>query len=323
MPVLPVLPQAIKIGGNFVPQDALGTGVLQATAQATLTIPALMITPAGVPIPLPVIGIVISILMTKLKVLPAEINQKMVKIIADLQKQYNKQYEDAQKKRSDAQTKLYTDLTTKQKEIKEEIKTIEDNIKKLKKEIEDLTIIKDAEMAKYQAVIFEYAAKAKDAEEQGKEEEKETYIQKIKELDYWLAEIVTMLTTIINKKLELKFMEMDLSAKKELAAIAITSEWEPNVELATDFEVAVPYYPDLPDQPQLPVLPRFPKIPDQLRTFEQQFNKWLVCPVVPPLGIAIAALLLMLKEKVPNNPITAAQIDSQAEMMIPLLGGMV
>ncbi len=323
MPVIPALPQAIKVGGNFVPQDAQGTGVLQATAQATLTMPALMISPAGIPIPLPVVGIVISILMTKLKVLPAEINQKMVKIIADLQAQYNKQYTDAQKKRSDAQTKLYNDLTAKQTKIKEDVKTLEDDIKKLKKEIEELTIIKDAEMSKYQAVIFEYASKAKEAEEQGKMDVKEEYIQKIKELDYWLAEIVTMITTIINKKLELKFMEMDLTVKKELAEISITSEWEPNVELATDFEVAVPYYPDLPDQPQLPTLPKFPKIPDQLRTFEQQFNKWLVCPVVPPLGIAIAGLLLMIKEKAPNTPVTAAQIDAQAEMMIPLLGGMV
>lgn len=323
MPVISALPQAIKLGGNFVPQDAQGTGVLQATAQATLTIPALMISPAGIPIPLPVIGVIISILMTKLSVLPAEINQKIVKIISDLQSQYNKQYSDAQKKQSEAQTKLYTDLVAKQTDIKEEVKTLEDNIEALRKEIEALTILKDAEMTKYQAIIFEYASKAKEAEEQEKMDEKDIYIQKIKELDYWLAEIVVMITDIINKKLELKFMEMDLTAKKELAEITIINEWEPNVEISTDFEVAVPYYPDLPDPPQLPSTLKFPEIPAQIRTFAQQFNKWLVCPIVPPLGIAIAGLLLMIKEKAPNSPATAAQIDSQIESLIPRLGGLI
>jgi len=323
MPVIEAIPKAVKLGANFVPQDVSQAAMVQATAQAMVTIPALMISPAGVPIPLPVIGIIISFLMTKLMAIPAEMTQKIVKIIADMQKTYNKQLADAQKKQADAQTKLYTDLTAKQVKIKAEVKTLQDDISKLIKEIQTLNAEEEAEMAKYQATIFEYAAKAKELDGEGKKEESEIYIAKIKALDYWLAQIVTMLTNIINKKLELKFMQLDLEAKKKLADMKIDNEWESMVEISTDFEVVVPYYPDLPSPPQYPSIPKFPEMPPQVRTALQMLNKWLVCPLVPPMGVTIAGLLMMIKEKVPNSPVTAAQLDAQAEAMIPRLGGLI
>jgi len=323
MPVIEAIPQAVKLGANFVPQDVSQAAMVQASAQAMVTIPALMISPAGVPIPLPVFGIIISFLMTKLMALPAEIAQVVLKIITDMQKAYEKQLADAQKAQANAQTKLYNDLTAKQTTIKAEVKELEDAIKKLTKEIQVLTVEEEAEMAKYQAVIFEYAAKAKELENAGKKAESDEYIAKIKELDFWLAQIVTMLTNIINKKLELKFMQLDLDEKKRLAEMKINNEWEPMVEVATDFEVAVPYYPDIPSPPQLPSMPKLPNIPPQVRTAMQMLNKWMVCPLVPPMGVAIAGLLMMLKEKVPNSPLTAAQLDAQAEAMIPRLGGLV
>lgn len=322
MPVIEAIPQAIKMGANFVPQTVDQAAMVQATAQAMVTIPALMPTPVG-PIPLPVIGLIISYLMTKLMALPAEMTQRVVKIISEMQKAYEKQLADAQKKQSQAQTKLYTDLTTKQTAIKAEVETLSDDIEKLIKEIKALTVAEEAEMTKYQAVIFEYAAKAKELDEAGKKTESEVYITKIKELDFWLAQIVTMLTEIINKKIELKFMQMELEEKKALAEMKIENEWLSMVEVSTDFEVAVPYYPDLPSPPSYPSIPKFPNMPPQVRTAIQMFNKWLACPLVPPMGVAIAALLMMLKEKAPNSPLTAAQLDAQAEAMIPRLGGLI
>lgn len=322
MPVLEIIPQAIKVGSNFVPQTAESTAVVQTTAQASLTIPALMpIGPALVP--MPIIGMIISILMTKLQLIPAEIAQKIVSIIASLQAQYVKEYNAAVAKRSTAQTTLYNNLIKAQKKIKVTVADLTIEISELEKEIETLTEKYKTELAKYQATIIDYAAKAKVAKEKGDATTYQEYLDKISALDYWYSEIILMMTQVINDKVMLASDKVDLATYTPLAEKQIENDWNVDCEIASDFEVAIPYYPDLPDQPSYPTIPKFPEIPDELRTYILEFVKWLVCPMVPPIGVMIAAMLKQIKEKAPNTPVTAAQLDAQAEAMIPRLGGLV
>ncbi len=315
-----MIPEVVKIGQNLSPASAEQFGLNQGQSQQSLTQPVLFQVGTAA-ISYPVVGVALTAVMLKIMALPGEAAGKISNIILKMKENYDKEYSNAVTKRAKAQTKLYTDLVAKKEKLIKESKTASENIEKLKKDIKEQTKQKDKEYAKYQVVIFDYASKAKELENAGKTEESKVYVDKIKELDYWFGEITLMMTNIINLKLELKYAEKAYADMQELINTEIPNDWDKDCDLSTDFEVAIPYYPDLPAQPQYPAIPNIPSIPPQIRTLMIQMAKWMACPLIMPIGVSISATLLMIKEKSPNAPSVSAKLDSQIDAMIPSMAG--
>ena len=169
--------------------------------------------------------------------------------------------------------------------------------------------------------LFTYSKAALDAKAAGDITLAESWATKATALDPWLAQIIQISITIINDTIQMKEDQVTLAEDQRLAAIVITPDWNTNVNLATDFNVAIPFHPDVPSLPSLPVLPPIPQEPALAKAIRKAIAKWMATPSVPPIGIAVAAILQMIMGLAPNSPVTAAQMESQADSMLLLLGG--
>ena len=322
MPVIDLISEGIKIGSKFAPLDAEPYGAMCAASQAAIAIPSRI--PMGkITIPNPPFGQAISLILNKLEALPSEIAKQITNIIMKTIAEYIKQVEAAKKARKEALDTLYKDLREKQDEIKKQIPDTEKQIEDITEEIKTLEKKYNEELSKYMNTVFKYAENAKNSLAEGKEDEAIEWADKISTLDPWLGEILILLSDIINKKLDLKFLEYDLEEMERLAAIKIIKDWNYMNTIATDFEVAIPYYPDIPPMPMLPVLPPIPQEPGIVRTTRKQFAKWMATPLIPPLGVSISAILLNIVESVPQTPSGAAMLESQADGTVLKLGGCV
>lgn len=320
MPVMDSISEAVKLGSKSAPLNANQYATLSVASQSAVSSTAFQPTPSG-PIPVIPIGAPASFALNKITALPGEITKQTANIISKIQKQYNKQYETARKKRLEAKESLFIELKSKQEEIKTQIPIIEDEITNKQKQLIELEINQKDQMNMYLAKIFGYKLAIISAREIGDTQTEQKNLDNIEALNSWLEAILLLLVDIVNLKVELKYLQLDLEFKEELINIKINKIWDEMVELSPDFEVVVPYYPDLPDQPTLPELPKFPELPPQARTAEKQFAKWVVTPTVPPIGLRISSLLLMITESVPNTTAQASQKEAEADSILLKSGG--
>ena len=320
MPVIDFLSEAIKLGSKYAPLDANAYAAMSVSSQTVVSIPALQPGPTG-PIPVLPLGAPAAFALNKLSALPGEITKKISEIIANLQKQFIKLYEDAKKKRLAAKEKLFVDLKAKQVEIKNSLPDIEKQIEELKKQLVAKQAEQKEQLNKYEAIVFGYKEKILSARAIGDVATEEDYLQRIDDLNPWLEEILLMLVEIVNLKIMIANLELELETKKELANIKINKIWDEMVDLSLDFEVAVPPYPDIPDMPSLPEIPKFPELPAQVRTLEKQFAKWVTTPTIPPLGLVLSSILLMITESVANVTAQAAKSESEADAALLKAGG--
>ncbi len=295
--------------------------VITAASQAAMA--ATSFQPAA-PTPIPVIpfGLAIGIIMGQIEAAMNKSYEEAGKIAARLMKDYEKQAKTAKAKQKSAVEELHESEKTRQEEIKEEISTIEEQIAVLEVEITALQAEQEAERTAYTAEIFVYKENAKIAEAEGNITKRDEWISKVDDLDYWLAEIILIVIEIVNKTIEIMQLKRDLENYKELAALSIQKNWDWLEGKATDFEVSVPYYPDTPMPPNLP--PAMPQIKESkmVKFGRQIFAKWIVTPTMPPIGLIVAAIQMVIQSNAPSTPPPlAAKTEAQTDSLILKIGG--
>jgi hypothetical protein len=321
MPVIPAIDQAIQMGLKMMPQaPADVVGSITVASQVAMALCALQ---PMAPFPIPVIpmGSAVSMIMTKIEAMMFMMFEQIAKIIKSLMEQYTKMLKDALAARKAGEAKLYKDLVAAQTRIKTLIPPLQVDIAAEQQQILDLRAKQVDEQSKYMQTLFTFRDNAHKADLAGDTTTRDVWIAKATTLDPWLAQIIQMSIEIINKTIEVKQKQADLKEYQRLAAISITADWNMDVNLATDFGVPVPYHPDVPSLPSLPVLPPIPKEPDLVKAIRKAMAKWMATPTVPPMGIAIAAILQMIMGLAPNSAATAAQMEAQSDSMLLLLAG--
>lgn len=321
MPVMPIINEGIKMGLKYTPAaPAPVVSGITTISQVGMSVPALQF---GT-IPVIPAGAAASFAMTQIEALLYKSFEILSKIIQQLIQQYQDQYKKAVQDQAAAEDQLYEDLLAAQVLLKEEVAELEGEISNLEVDIPALQAEQKAQMIEYENTVFEYNENAKNAAAEGDLETRDQWLQKIADLDWWIADIILMIVDIVNKQLELMQKNMTLQQKKPLSEVSIEKDWDTMVDLATDFAVAVPYRPDLPDVPSLPALPPIPQIPELVKATAKAFAKWLTAPQVPPIGIAISAIFAYLMGLIPSNPPpTSAKMEAMADSMLLLLGGCV
>jgi len=266
-------------------------------------------------------GAAISFILQLLEYLINFFFELIAKIIQKMVEMYAKQLRKAKTQRAAALKKLYIDEKEAQDKMKIQLKEYEERIPEIYIEMDELKVYQAAELAKYKDTVFKYSEKAKAAEEEGNEEMSQTWQDMITSLDEWLVAILLITIEIMNKKLEVWEMERAVKRITPLTLIQLKKDWEFLEDYADDFEVPVPYYPDLPDPPSLPTLPVLPKgncITDKVR---QMLGKWITCPMILPIGLAIGGMLECVRAQMPTlPPPAAAKMESITDGIVKSLG---
>jgi hypothetical protein len=322
MPVLPIISQGIKTGLKFTPSaPPQVVGAITSISQAVMASMALM---PMFPTPIPVIpfGQAISSTMVKIEAMIFKTFEAKAQIVQKLIEIYNKDLTAKTAQRKTAVETLYNNEKTAQDAIKEEITVLQTDIATLTTEVATLTTAQDAERVAYMKMIYSYKDNAKKADVAGKTSERDAWIAKVGELDGWLAQIILMTIEIIGKRLEKTSKEKELIEKQVLANLSLKKEWTFLEEYATDFGVAVPNYPDLPTPPSLPPTIPIPQENFLTKALRQIFAKWIATPTVPPIGLTVAAIQLLIQSFQPSTPPPlSAQVEAQADAFILMLGG--
>lgn len=321
MPVIPTLNEAIKLGLDFT---AMAPPMLVASLKtvAQVIMSAMALQPMGI-IAIPVIpfGAAISLVIQMIEYLINfffEITAKTIQKMVDL---YAQQLAKAQAQRKAALKKLYDDEKEAQRKLREKRKAMETRLEEIPVEMDELQKYQEAELARYNATVFEYTTKAQQENAVGNEAGAQFWKDMISSLDEWLVNILLITIEIMNKRLEMWEIQRELPKIIPLCELALVKDWAFLEEWADDFEVPVPYYPDLPERPNLPSLPVLPKgncITDKLK---QMLGKWLTAPQVPPLGIAIGGILECIRHyAAPLPPPAAAKMESVTDSIALQLG---
>jgi hypothetical protein len=321
MPVIPMVDQAVQLGLKNTPQAP--PDVVASITTAAQTVMALMALQPMVPTPIPVIpfGQAVSMVLTKIEAMMFQTYEQISKIIKSLLDQFNQQLQQALATRKTAEAKLYADLVAAQNKIKAEIPTLQTAIATEQADIVNLQNQQALQQAKYEQTMFTYGNNAYQAKLAGDMAQVNYWAAQAAALDPWLAQIIQMSITIINEKLDVADKKATLAQDEQLAAIVITPDWNTDVNLATDFSVPVPFHPDIPMLPSLPTIPPIPQEPALAKATRKALAKWMATPAIPPIGIAIAAILQMVMGLASNSAATAAQLESQADSMLLLLSG--
>lgn len=321
MPVIPTLNEAIKLGLNFTAAaPPMLVATLKTVAQVIMSSMALQ--PMGI-VAIPVIpfGAAISLIIQFIEYMINFFFELIAKIIQKMVELYARQLKKAQQQRKAALDKLYADEKAKQKVLRERKKEIETRIPEIYTEMDELAAYQTEEKAKYEATVFAYSEKAKAAKEAGDEAGAKRWENMISSLEEWLVSILLITVEIMNKKLEVWELERELKRITPLCELDIVKNWEFLEEWADDFEVPVPYYPDLPDKPNLPTLPVLPKSNCITEKLKQMLGKWLTAPQVPPLGMAIGGVLECVRAQMAPLPAPiAAKIESVTDGIALQLG---
>jgi uncharacterized membrane-anchored protein YhcB (DUF1043 family) len=323
MPIIPQLGKSIKLGKSFsggLPAEP--SADIDTASQGTMAGTALQ--PAG-PALIPVIpvGIALAFLMTKLEALVYKSFEELSKISQKMMEKYNRDLEKATSQREAALTQLNNDLKTKQQEIKDSIETLKTELDENNTKLPELQEQQESEMGEYEKIVFGIRDEAYKLELEEKIVERDIKLQEIRIHDDWLAEIIKISTDIITLKLRIVSLENEITEKEELAQLSIPKEWETDVNLADQFEVPVPYYPDLPPQPSFPTIPPIPKIPEIVKAMAKAAALLLVTPTLLPTGVTIAGILLYIRSLAPLPPDKAADTESDAESKVISGGGAV
>ena len=274
----------------------------------------------AVPTPIPVmpVGASVSLVMTKLEALLFMTFEIITKIIQTLLANYQKAYDKAMKTREESEKKLLVDEQQAQKDLEPIAIKMKEELDTLTLEMEKLTNEHTTEMALYNAQLFIYKEELTNAVS---EELMEATKRKIDSLEPWLAKIISIVIEITNKKIEKIFLQIDYDKILELLALKIDSEWEWLETYAGDFNVAVPYHPDLPELPSLPQIPPIPNEPPLVKATRKALAKWMATPSVPPLGILISALMTMLAGLAPAPAPLAAKKEAINDALLLQMAG--
>ena len=318
MPVIPQISEGIKIGlktNPAAPPDVVSS--ITTVSQVTMSMGAMQ---PAVPFPIPVlpIGASMSMVMTKLEALMFMTFEVITKIIQTLLSNYQREYSKAVAKRDEAEKKLYADEKEAQKNLKESSIELKKEIDQLDSDVIRLTKEKEEEFSKYNAQLFKYREALMNAKTQ---EERDLISNQIDLLEPWLAKIILKSIEITNKKIDKMIKEMDYNKMVELLELKISNDWEWLEDHVSDFNVVVPYHPDLPEIPSLPQLPPIPNEPPLVKATRQALAKWFATPSVPPLGILISALMTMLAGMAPATPATAAKTESINDALLLQMAG--
>ncbi|MFW6029323.1 MAG: hypothetical protein ACOCRO_03625 [Halanaerobiales bacterium] len=324
MPVIPQINEAFKIGLNYTP-DAPPEIVSVVKGGAEGAMSGMGLIPAG-PIMIPVIpfGVVLSIALSKLEAMLFSGNELASKQAGKLLKIYNEQLAKAKAQRKAAVDKLYEDEKEAKAIIVAEYESIIAKIEENKVKIEELNKKYTAQIAEYLATIGPFAENAKKADEAGNEKEKQKWQNEVVKYDPWYEDIQMILVDIVQLQLDNILLQMEADRLEPITKLAIKKDWVYMESIASLLDVPVPFYPDLPAKPNLPQPSPTPQEPCWVKALRQIFAKWLAAPMVPPIGLAVAATLEMVRCFIPNNPPPVAAVqESGADALKNFLGGIV
>jgi hypothetical protein len=321
MPVMGALSEAIKIGNNFTPMvPAPGVAAIKVLSQMMVAGPSIQVF-GIVAIPVMPLGAGAALVLSLLEY----IINKMIEDISKQQKKamddYNRELRKAHKAREAAIAKLYKDEVAAQKIIIKEFDTLTQRATDIPKEQDTLAKDQATEKTAYQAQLFQYSQKLFQAKLANDQPQQDYWKDQIALLEPWLIKILQMTVDIILLGLELKQVQRRLVVITPLATIQIEKSWLWLNKWADDFEVPIPYYPDLPSAPRLPN--KFPTLPDNclIDKGRQVFAKWLVTPTLLPFGIPVATLFECIRAYLaPLDPANAAKLESMPDAILFQLG---
>lgn len=324
MPVIPQINEAFKIGLNYTPDapEALVSGT-KAGAEGAMS--GMGLIPAG-PIMIPVIpfGVGVSMALLKIEAMLFKGNEQASKISGKLLKQYNQQLAKAKAQRKSAVDKLYEDEKIAKAEIVAEYETKIEKIEDNKEKIEILDAKYSEQLVQYISTISPLAEKAKKAKENENEEEQKMWEDEVAKYDPWYEDIQLILVDMVQLRLDNMVLKMEADRLEPITKIPIKKEWVYMENIASTFNVPVPFYPDLPTKPNLPQTSPSPQESCWVKALRKAFYKWLAAPMVPPVGLAVSATLEMVRCFVPNNPPPVAAVqESGADALKNYCGGIV
>jgi len=293
---------------------------LKTVAQTIMSIPMLL--PVGIAmIPIIPFGAAISLVIQMIQYLINYFFELTAKIIQIMVSLYSKALSKAKAQRAAAELKLYNDEKKAQDKIKSRKLFIDGRIPEIIQEMKDLAAYQAKEKTAYDTTVFDYASKAATAKAAGDVTTAQLWKDMISSLDTWLVKILLITVEIMNKKLEMWDLERELKKITPVCLIIIEKKWELLEGWADDFEVPVPYYPDLPERPNLPTLPVLPKGNCMSDKLMQMLGKWLTAPMVPPIGLTVGAVLECVRAQMaPLPPPIASKMESVTDALVSQLG---
>lgn len=326
MPVVSQIKKGIQTGLNFTPDAppmvvasirTIGEGAMNSTG----------LLPLG-PILVPIIpfGIPISMALQFIEALLFQSAAEKAKIGSKLMDEYYKLLAKAKAQRVSAEEQLFTDLKEAKEEVVQRYEQILEDITSNEERMAELQEKYNEEMAEYMATITPLAEKAKQAKDQGNDEEADLWKAKIAMYDPWYEDIALILVDIVQLRLDNIVLDLEARQLEPLTKIQIKKDWADMNDKATIFSVPVPYYPDLPEKPNLPEAnPGDTQLePCWQKMLRQAFYKWLTAPMVPPLGLGVGAALEMIRcFAAPLPPVLAADMESNADALKTQLGGVI
>lgn len=324
MPVIPEINKAFKIGLNFTP-NAPPEVVAAAKAGGEAAMSSLGLIPAG-PIMIPVMatGAAITFTLEKIEAMLFSSNEKSAQISGKLMKLYYEQLSKAQSQRLAAENKLFEDEKTAKQEWVDKYESILVDIEDNNKKIDELNKEYTQQLAEYMATIAPFAESAKKAKEAGDEKEEKKWVDEVAKHDPWYEEIQLLMVDMVQLQLDNMLLKMEADRIEPITKIEVRKEWVYMEGIASLLEVVVPFYPDLPTKPNLPVTT--PVILEDCwpKALRKAFSKWMCAPMIPPIGLAVAATLDMVKCFIPQvPPMLAATMESQADSIKMPLGGII
>jgi hypothetical protein len=282
-------------------------------------------------VPLIPAGVAVAIILNRIDASKFFGNQEDAKIGGKLMREYYKQLEKATTDRRAAEEELFESLKTAKAEVVAEYEDIKSQIKEKEEKIETLTEKFTKQLAEYQSTILPFAEKAKKADEKGDIKEKEKWEEKIEKYDPWYEEIALINVDIVQLQLDIFLLQIDLETLQPLTEVEIKKDWAYMISIVgprqlVKFNVPVPYYPDLPDMPNIPGSAGVPVQQEScvVKEAKKALNKWITCPMVPPMGIAVSGIIGMVQCMTPSLPApVAAKIESEKGSIMPSIGGIV
>lgn len=330
MPTIPQVNEAINLPLAYTPSAPPKlVGDTKSLANGIMASNGLL--PVGIfLIPLIPFGMGISMVLNRIDAMQNLGAQTDANITQKLLADYNRRLEQATEQREEAIEELYESLKIAKENIIEEYNGLSEQINENENKIKELEKEYNSQLAKYMATITPIAEKAKKAEERGDEEEKEKWEGEIEKYDPWYEEINLFMVDMVNLRLDNILLQMDADLIQPLTKVAIKKDWDYMVGITGPrvlgkFDVPVPYYPDLPDPPNIkPAKPLTNNESCMSKNLKKTFNKWIACPMMPPMGLTVSATLGAVQcAAVKLPPPIAAQMESQADAIKMPLGGIV
>lgn len=321
MPVIPMIDQAIKLGNDMTPMvPGIAVAGIKTAGQVALSASAMQIM-GTISIPVLPVGAAAALGMSLIEYIVNLFKEESAKQFKKVMDDYNNALKRALAAQAAAVKKLQADEIKAQKILQKELIAAQARSDAIPKIITTETQRQVNERAKYNKTLFQYSFNALEAKNKSDLSTAQHWADQIAGLSDWIVAIFQISADIIMLQIEQRTLNLRIAQLKPLCQINIAPPWAALLKHADDFQVAVPYYPDLPSLPSPPLsLPELPSncLMDKGR---QMLAKWIVAPQLLPMGQIVGTLLECARATMaPLPPPIAAQMEAAANSLMMQLG---